>query len=374
MLANKDLLIYRQSSADDTNELHKDLQEYGNSLSIDWSNEMAISNTISGVNKLLESIQKKENNSHNEPVSLNIFIYNLDWNFSDLGTIRNKLAIVRELMGRDDIRLIMLSQVHPQTILNYYENLIEEAKMGDTKYEEWLKLFKGLSQLLEILIIEPLPINYHHSWHDEEKHCDKKARLISIPNLIEQEIKASDYLKQFEQAIFNYNELHCQKTNCENPEERIIAKIISLAGKYYSDLVSTCTTEEKYVLHDFADDLIMNPKNEAAIYRLLEKGVLVKRCDRIKFMNISFRRYVLGSLTKEKVEEFELKLGKKAGTWQGYRATLLIIIVALFGFIAMANQNFLDNLNQLFVAIGGGIAVITGIIGLLSRKNVNTSD
>ena len=62
-------------------------------------------------------------------------------------------------------------------------------------------------------------------------------------------------------------------------------------------------------------------------------------------------------------------MGKGSGTWQGYRATLVIIILALFIFIAMANQDFLDNLNQLFVAIGGGIAVITGVLGLMSRKN-----
>ncbi len=378
MLANKDILIYRQSSADDTNELYDDVRKSANSLCIDWSNELAIKNTRTDVNKLLKSIDKKANDKisdiKKQPLSLTVFIDHLDWNFSDLGTIRNKLSIVRELMGRDDIRLIMLSQVHPHSILSYYENLIQEAKEGDTKYEEWLKLFKGLHQLLEILIIEPLPVKYHHSWQDEEKHCDKKARPISIPNLIEAEMNASDYLKQFEQAIYNYNELHCMKTSCENPEERIIAKIISLAGKYYKDLVNSCTDEEKYILHDFADDLIMNPRNEASIYRLLEKGVLIKKCDRINFMNISFRRYVLGSLTKASVAEFELKMGKKAGTWQGYRATLLIIIIALFGFIAMANQDFLDNLNQLFVAIGGGIAVITAILGLLSRKNVNTSD
>ncbi len=70
--------------------------------------------------------------------------------------------------------------------------------------------------------------------------------------------------------------------------------------------------------------------------------------------------------------ETELNKGRASGTWQGYKITLTLIIISLFVFITMANQDFLDNLNRLFVAIGGGIAVITGIVGLLSHKRKAT--
>jgi len=187
-------------------------------------------------------------------------------------------------------------------------------------------------------------------------------------------LHVSDYLKQYELALLEYYHKHCKVVECANPEERILSKIGLLARKYYSDIVNSCSDEELYVLYDLADDLIMNPKNANAIYSLLEKGIMVRKCDRIAFMNVSFRRFVLATLTKSVKLQLEAKLGKQTGTWQGYRVTLILVILGLFVFIGIANQEFLDNLNQLFVAVGGGIALITTVIGLLSRKPKPAAD
>ena len=105
-----------------------------------------------------------------------------------------------------------------------------------------------------------------------------------------------------------------------------------------------------------------------------QKGLLIKKCEKINFVNISFRRFVLKSLTKSDTEDVELTMGKQSGTWKGYRITFTIIIIALFAFIAIANQDFVDNLNQLFIALGGGIAVITSILGLLSKRGSGSSN
>jgi hypothetical protein len=123
---------------------------------------------------------------------------------------------------------------------------------------------------------------------------------------------------------------------------------------------------------DFSHDSIINPKNEKAIYSLLDKGLLTRKCYKISLMNKSFQRFLVSKLSMLKELEAELNKGSVSGTWQGYRVTLILIIVSLFAFITMANQDFLDNLNRLFVAIGGGVAVITGIIELLSHKRKAT--
>ncbi len=62
-------------------------------------------------------------------------------------------------------------------------------------------------------------------------------------------------------------------------------------------------------------------------------------------------------------------MGKEVGTWKGYRTMFTIIIAALFFFIGFANQDFLTNLNELFIAVGIGIAGITGILSKLSGSN-----
>ena len=191
--------------------------------------------------------------------------------------------------------------------------------------------------------------------------------------MIAGELHASDYLIKYKKALDQYNEDYCMDKNVSNPEELIVSKINMLAENYFDDLFNSCSPQEQYVLFDLAFDQIMNPKNEKAIFSLLQKGLLVKKCYKINFMNISFRRFVMSKLDKSTKAELEKKMGNESGTWQGYRATLIMVIIGLFVFIALANQDFLDNLNQLFVALGGGIAVITGVLGLLSRKSKSST-
>jgi hypothetical protein len=149
---------------------------------------------------------------------------------------------------------------------------------------------------------------------------------------------------------------------------------LSMAEGYYKDLFLACTPAEQYVLYDFADDLIFNQKNSNVILGLLEKGLLVVNCDRISFMNISFRRFVMAMRSQVDTGEFEIRIGKKAGTWQGFRIMFIMIIISLIIFISMGNQDFLKNLNQIFVVLGGGIASFTAILSLLSKTGKSTSE
>ena len=91
-------------------------------------------------------------------------------------------------------------------------------------------------------------------------------------------------------------------------------------------------------------------------------------------MNVSFRRFILSKLDRSDTSALEIQIGKEPGTWQGYKITLTLIIVGLFVFIAMANQGFMDNIKEVFVVISGGIAVIAGVRGLLSRMSESDTD
>ena len=82
---------------------------------------------------------------------------------------------------------------------------------------------------------------------------------------------ATDFLKRLEPAMIDYYQRHSQKVNYKNREENIIRRIDLLAQKYYQDLLDSCSIEEKYVLYDNADDLIVNPRNKNSILSLLEK-------------------------------------------------------------------------------------------------------
>ena len=261
--------------------------------------------------------------------------------------------------------------------MKHYQSFIDTLKADansangnlSAKIELYQEVLTGFEQLMKSFLIDYLPVRYAPPKDKEEEYCRSEPKKISNEQMIKNELAASDFLNQFEDSVNEYNSTYSRKVNSDISEELIIGKINMLAWKYYEELFNSCTPEEQYILFDIAHDMIINPKNESAIFSLLNKGLLVKKCYKINLMNMSFRRFILSKISREAKQELEKAIVKESGTWQGYRTTLIIIIIALFAFIGMANQDFMENLNQLFVVLGGGIALISGILGLLSRKS-----
>ncbi len=390
MLANKDIFIVRQSVKDETTMVKDGLMK---DVYLDWSDEKIIENATAIINECIRSKKSTAKKSEiittitnsNQEVSgelnksVTVLIDHFEWRFEDPELFKQKINLMWTILNRDNIRLIIVSQIHPDKIIEYYRGIVEkttstdETSSGEHDHAQSLKNLNEFTQLIANIIIDYLPTRFNYSWEDEDKSCKRSKSKMTYPGLINSELGASDYLHQFKNALTKYYETYCIPREIENPEELIITKINSLVDGYYEDLFNSCNDEEKYVLFDLAEDLIMNQKNATAIFSLLQKGLFIKKCDKINFMNISFRRYVMSRLSEDDTSALKVKMGKETGTWQGYKFTLILVIVGLFIFIAMANQDFLDNLNQLFIAIGGGIAVITGILGLLSRKNTESS-
>jgi len=381
MLANKDIFIVKLSIKDETTELEQGIQK---DIYLDWSDVRTVHDSAQTINNSLEvkkqesenalgtadQIKNKSNKSISQENCITVFIDHFEWRFDDPALFKEKLNVLWEFIDRKDIRLIVLSQVHPDKIIAYYRDISDQSMEGASDMIKGSMInLSELNQIKNNIIINYLPTRFNYSWKDEDKYCIRSKTKMSIRELINVELDASDYLKQFKNALHNYYETYCAGRNIDYPEELVITKINATVDSYYKDIFDTCSDEEKYVLFDLAEDLIMNQKNTNAIYSLLQKGLLIKKCDKINFMNVSFRRYVMFRLSQINLSEFKQKIDKEAGNWQGYKFTLIIIIVGLFIFIALANQNFIDNLNQLFIAIGGGITVITGIFSVLSRKN-----
>ncbi len=387
MLANKDIFVVRLSAKDETMAIIHDMFK---DIYLDWSREEIINSSLEIIKKGIDNkkqsntiidiidSEKGKNEILNETTT--VLIENFDWRYDNPEIFKQKLGVLWNLVNRNDVRLIMLSQVHPNIIIDYYQNIIknssnsyEKETLKDMNIAQYVNNLTEFKRLAAITIVNYLPLRYDFSWKDEESFCYREKKKMTYTELIDSELHASDYLLQFENSLHEYYETYCAERKMEYPEEMIISKIVSLADSYYEDVFNSCSDEEKYVLYDLAEDLIMNQKNAKAINGLLEKGILIKKCDRIRLMNISFRKYVISRLSKKDTSALEIKIGKETGTWQGYRFTMILIISGLFVFIAMANQDFLDNLNQLFIVVGGGIAAITGILGLLSRTKSNES-
>ncbi|MEN8229428.1 MAG: hypothetical protein ABFS38_14815 [Bacteroidota bacterium] len=388
LIAGNKLMITRLSSIDKTDAFRQEFSKTYDSFTLDWSDIKEVKNSLKMIQDELEEFKKRVVKFINIPKeqqakskqkiivnkSLVVFINHFDWGYKNPAVLSEKLKMVNQIGRRiGGIQLVLLSQSNENTISGNYQKLIDQKEGTQKEQEIYKKLIAAFNDLLYELEVVRQPVNYKRTSDEENTYYELSLTDIN-KELIEKELDATDYLKQLKLKMKDYIPNHDSKTNNQISYQDIIKKIDVLVEKYYSGLLELCSNEERHVLYDFADDLIVNPRNKDSILNLMEKGLLIKDYDRLNFFNASFRRFLLNSKNRVQSGETEVKMKKETGTWKGYRIMITIIIVALFIFIAMAKQDFFDNLNKLFVIIAGGITAIINILGLLSHQNKSTGE
>ena len=287
-------------------------------------------------------------------------------------------------------QLFIYSNNSPFRILDYLENKanLKGDENGGAKSDgtptTWEQLFLKFKTLLSNVNIYFVPQNYGSSilenrirpYSSVEKNKvdlikDQNSRII---NFIHNELCASTYLITFSGEI---EEFYNHLVSMDLPEaifkNRISQKILELGGLYYESILDSCTPMELYVMSDMAQDMVINIKNKKVVNILIKKGLFVVKGCNIRFMNESFRKYILLKFTPEEKLRLKAKLGDTGASWQGYKLFLVLFLVGLLSFLFIANRSILDNLNKLFIVLGGGTVLITNLTGLLSRKEIGNT-
>ena len=375
------ILLISQSSLEEPEKLLDHFSEEKGRLILDWSKTEKTAKSDKEIAKFRKNISDKDTKTA-------ILITGIDHELEKTEETDQKIEALKRLTERKDVKIVVLLQESPENITGYYQKQIEkinELKISnDEKSKELKELYElneKVNSVLKNFHNQFVPVRFSHTEGPEEG----STQVSPVDILINNELNAADHLMKFrpafetlktecEELLKSQNSKSTSKQDKEKERivlrchEQIINKTHDLAGEYYEEIFSACSAEEKYILLDLAHDLIINPKNGSTIYALLDKSLLVKRHDRITIMNKSFHKFLISKLHLTKELEKQLTEKHDSGTWQGYKVTLIVIILSLFAFITLANQEFLDNLNKLFVGIGGAIAAITAIIKLLSYK------
>jgi len=283
-----------------------------------------------------------------------------------------KIRILMEWMKTSE-KLIILVDINPETILNYYTEKAGINKKTDPKAEKkpdvntemfskTLDLFKSFLNRTVILFV---PVNYLLPKPETREKNDDETPEV----LISRELNTSNYLTGFQEPMNEYLlNIKKEKISDYKTRKQCVTRISEMAEKYYQCLLETSSTEEKFVLLDLAFDMIANIKNRHVIINLLKRGLLIQGKDTIEFMNDSFRVFLLSHYSDLDKQEYKKAMGVGPGNWTGYKIAILLVIVALFVFIFVSNQEFLQNMNRLFITLGASIAGITSLLGLLGRK------
>lgn len=259
----------------------------------------------------------------------------------------DKLKIIQQLVD-DDRKIIIASAVQPGAILEFYEKALahtDESKSEWSAYKHAEQMWKNVLSGF-VLYFQPL---------------SKENTLLSNDVFIRSELNHGLFLPTLASHIPN------ETTHTYPCQENFVLKIEELADTYYHSLWNSFSDAEKFLLHDLAKDRYVNLKNVKTIRLLLQKGVIVAD-DSLQIMNRSFNNFILSVVNEEEELQMEKEQSSK-GSWHVVQSVLIILLIALIAFIAIAQQDLFRDLNVLIGAFGSAIALITRFGGLFSIKS-----
>jgi len=152
--------------------------------------------------------------------------------------------------------------------------------------------------------------------------------------------------------------------------ENLVLKIQNLCEYHYHHIWNSCTSTEKLILFDLAEDGLLNVKNSYMVERLISRGLLIKT-SQLRIFNESFTNFILTSIQTEEAKYLENKL-KERGRWNNSRIILFTILASLLVFFVIAEQHVIDRLFAMLSAVGVLIPValrlFTSFIGSRSTS------
>ena len=303
-----------------------------------------------------------------------IFIKNVDPDFRHPGKDVDKLTEISKIGEREKCQLILI-------IGQGIEKLIEkcESRIKSENYDDSSQTLKKLKSILELM-----DKNYNHLYtpvigienREIKDYLNNRLDEVNLPKNIKlsEEVKKTiinelsvlgiptDAIKNYSEPIIIYA---VQNSGSKILREKIILMVQEIAKSYYEKIWAACTDEEKLVLDDISDSLLLNSENKRTIKILMAKGFLKKNIS-VGIVNDSFRNFV--NTKKESDLEKEYLKVRKSGNWAKYRAPLLLILAAIAFFIVL-QENVFPNFYSMLTVMLGILTAIGKISGLFSSGN-----
>ncbi len=326
----------------------------------------------SGKNQLIRSFLKLKKNIleidlHSESPFLKgkklnfdiIVVRHFEYGINDPKWNARKLSLFMKLASLYQGTIIIVSAVQPTSVLEFYETAIlrenndtlESRKLCD-EYRQAIRKWKNsLSNF----------VTYYQPLECKSTVAPKSVTLLS--SFIQSEIGYGNYLPQLRPHLNadiheagNWIDHHQE---CEN----IVLRVEELADLYYHSLWNSFTNDEKYLLFDLAKDRFVNLRNTKVIRILMQKGV-IKADDSLQIMNQSFNNFILSTVNRDEEILMEREQERK-GSWNTVYVVLVILMLGLLSFVALAQQKLFQNFTLLIGAISSALALFTRFGGLI---------
>jgi hypothetical protein len=136
---------------------------------------------------------------------------------------------------------------------------------------------------------------------------------------------------------------------------------------YYQTLWTMCNENEKILLVHLAEGGLVNPRNSAAVRKLMARGLVV-RSPHFRLMNAGFQRFVASGACRDEVRQLER--GAEASTWNKIRAPLVAVLIGAAAFLFITQREVFDT-SVAFV--GAAAAALPALFRLLGAGGGGTA-
>ncbi|MBL0739718.1 hypothetical protein [Chryseolinea lacunae] len=293
-----------------------------------------------------------------------IIVQHFEYGLNDHAFNQKKLGFLQALITKKtDIKIIITSSVPPGALFEFYHKKIARCQSGEengaatdkdkgssdliAEYKIALRNWKSVLGHFEVAFksICPTP--------DEVREISLRKGAGVKSQKACNELLSCFYLSQFSNADFK---------PALPEEDDFILNVEETVEPYYEAVWNALSQAEKFLLFDLAKDGVVNLKDQKTLRMLMQKGI-VRNDGTLRVFNESFNNFVLNAFDAEDEEHIE-KVVQNKGTWHSIRLVLVLGLMGIVVFIAVAQKQLFNNLNTFLIALGSALGLLSKFGGL----------
>ncbi|MEO8452994.1 MAG: hypothetical protein ABI647_24605, partial [Gemmatimonadota bacterium] len=151
--------------------------------------------------------------------------------------------------------------------------------------------------------------------------------------------------------------------------EQIFEEVGDRLDNYHRGIWESCSDAQKLALQHLANEGLVNEKNRRTVRQLMARG-LVRKNPNFRFMNETFRRFVLSRIPTAEVAAIEQR---STSAWDAVRVPFLLTLVALSAFFFLTQRELFTTTIAVITGVAGGIPALVRVAGLFQRKPDGTA-
>jgi hypothetical protein len=282
-----------------------------------------------------------------------VFILNIENSLNDAGITKEKIDCIKTLLDDKRKKVVIVSEMHPSRIEEILSRKYVGEQLPDTETIKLMNLIFNNSSVVMFPLIE-------NDYAPPEENVDNKP----IQLFLNEETRRTEFLKQLRSVLLNQG---IKKTK-KFAEDKLTLRIQMIAGNLYINIWRSLSSDEKFVLYDLALDGLVNITNTVAVSMLINKGLIVEEEGHLHIFNRSFRHFIVSSVDDKEIAHLQA-MNKRHSNWSNLQGPLLLVVLATFIFLAIAQEGLYSKIIGVVTGIAAGIPALLKLLSVVGIQN-----